>query len=285
MFIGVAAVFICAPTKYMQSFFNGLTVWAYNVVPALFPFTVLTTIALKLKPRTKHSVTKLLFGISCDNIFLTSLLCGYPIGAKAIADSNADNVAAVRMSAFCSSAGPIFMIATVGATLLQSTTATVIVVSSHILSVIANGLVYRRKDTYELLDNDTNFNAADFGNTIINSALSIISVGGLIALFYMLSDMIRNILPTTVNDSLVLSFAIGLLEMTNGVFGVCKLTDVATATVLCSTLLAFGGMCVFLQCYAFLGKKNVKAIDIIKTKLTQAAFATIISFVLVKIFL
>ena len=285
LFIGVAAVFISAPTKYMQSFFDGLTVWAYNVLPALFPFTVITTFALKIKPQTKHSFTKLLFGISCDNVFITSLLCGYPIGAKAISDCNADTAAATRMCAFCSSAGPIFMIATVGAKLLQNTAATLILISVHILSVIANGLIYRRKDNCELLEQDTGFKPEDFGNTITNSALSIISVGGLIALFYMLSDMIKSFLPSNISDSLVVSFVIGLLEMTNGVFGVCKLTDVATATVLCSTLLALGGMCVFFQCYAFLGKKKIKTVDIFKMKLTQSAFATIFSFILVRIFL
>ena len=269
----------------MQSFFDGLTVWAYNVLPALFPFTVITTIALKIKPQTKYSITKCLFGISCDNVFITSLLCGYPIGAKAIIDSNADTATATRMCAFCSSAGPIFMIATVGAKLLQNTVATVILVAVHILSVIANGLIYRRKDVCQLLENKSGFQPQDFGDTITNSALSIISVGGLIALFYMFSDMIKSFLPTNVSDSLVVSFTMGLLEMTNGVFGVCHTTDVATATVLCSTLLALGGMCVFFQCYAFLGKKNIKAVDVIKMKLTQSAFATIFSFVLVKIFL
>ena len=285
LFIGVTAIFISAPTKYMQSFFDGLTVWAYNVLPALFPFTVLTTIALKIKPKSKRSFTKAFFGISCDNTFFTGLMCGYPIGAKAIADSNADLATATRMCAFCSSAGPIFMIATVGAKLLQNTAATLILIVAHVLSVVANGLVYRRKGNAQLLENETNFKPEDFGNTITNSALSIISVGGLIALFYMLSDMIKSFLPSSISDSLVVSFAIGLLEMTNGVFGVCKQTDVATATVLCSTLLALGGMCVFFQCYAFLGKKNIKALDVIKMKLTQSAFATIFSFILVKIFL
>ena len=285
LFIGVAAVFISAPTKYMQSFFDGLTVWAYNVLPALFPFTVLTTIALKVKPQSKFSFTKYLFAIPCDNIFITSLLCGYPIGAKAIGESQTDTATATRMCAFCSSAGPIFMIATVGAKLLQNTTATVILISVHILSVVANGLIYRSKKPTQLLENNLDFKPQDFGNTITNSALSIISVGGLIALFYMLSDMIRSFLPSNVADSLVVSFAIGILEMTNGVFGICKLADIAIATVLSSTLLALGGMCVFFQCYAFLGQKNIKAVDVIKMKLTQSAFATIFSYILVKLFL
>ena len=285
LFIAVATIFISAPVKYMQSFFNGLTIWAYNVLPALFPFTVITTIALKIKPKPKHSFTKFLFGTSCDNIFISSLLCGYPIGAKAIADSNADTSTATKMCAFCSSAGPVFMIATVGAKLLQNTVATVILIVTHLLSVVANGLIYRRKGCTELLENEQGFKPEDFGNTITNSALSIISVGGLIALFYMFSDMIKSFLSINIADSLIVSFAIGLLEMTNGIFGICKVADIATATVLCSTLLALGGICVFFQCYAFLGKKNIKAVDIIKMKLTQSAFATTFSFILVKILL
>ncbi len=269
----------------MQSFFDGLTVWAYNVLPALFPFTVLTTIALKLKPKIKFSVTEKLFGIACDDIWIMSLLCGYPIGAKCIADSNADKAIATRACSFCSTAGPIFIIATVGAKLLQNASATAVIVTAHLASSILNGFLYRSKNASQLLPQSKDFSAGDLGNTVTNSALSIISVGGLIALFYMLADMLKSFLPTHLSNSVAVAFAIGIFEMTNGVFAICKLVDVATATILCSGILALGGICVFFQCYAFLGQKNVKPFDIIKMKLTQSAIATIVSFTLVKIFL
>lgn len=286
LFIAVATIFVSAPTKYMQSFFDGLSVWAYNVLPALFPFMVLTTLTLKFTLQGKYSITKTLFGISCDNTYFASLLCGYPVGAKMISDCKADSITSTQMCSFCSSAGPIFMIATVGAKLLQNTVATAIIVVVHILSTVLNGLIYRNKNRHIIItDDDKNFRPQDFGDTITNSTLSVLSVGGLIALFYMLADMIKNILPANLSDSLVVSFAIGLLEMTNGVIGVCKVTDTATATVLCSSLLALGGLCVFMQCYAFLGQKKIKAVDVLKMKVTQSAFATILSFVFVKILL
>ena len=285
LFMAIVAVFISAPSKYMQSFFDGLTVWAYNVLPALFPFAVLSTLTFKIAPKSKRSFTKTLFGISCDRIFLMSLLCGYPIGAKAISDSNADREAATRACSFCSTAGPIFIIATVGAKLLHSTLATVIIITVHLLSAVLNGFIYRKKQYAELLDSKNDFTPQDFGNTVSSSVLSVLSVGGLIALFYMLTDMLKSFLPQSIAGSLVFSYAVGLLEMTNGIIAVCNTADVATATVLVSSLLALGGACVFFQCYAFLGNKNVKAGDVIKMKLTQSAFATIISFVLVKLFL
>ena len=118
-FLIVLGIFISAPSKYMQSFFDGITVWAYNVLPAIFPFTVLTTLALKVRPKAKISFSKKLFCIDCDSVFIASLLCGYPIGAKIIGDSDASTITATKACAFCSSAGPIFMIGTVGAKLLQ----------------------------------------------------------------------------------------------------------------------------------------------------------------------
>ena len=133
------------------------------------------------------------------------------------------------------------MIATVGAKLLQSTIATVIVICSHLLSAILNGLIYRKKEYAELLDANEGFKAKDFGDTISSSVLSVLSVGGLIALFYMLTDMLKNLLPTSVIGNLVFCYAVGLFEMTNGIIGVCNLADTATATVLVSSLLALGG--------------------------------------------
>ncbi|MCH5160122.1 MAG: hypothetical protein J1F66_04660 [Clostridiales bacterium] len=284
LFIAIVGVFISAPSKYMQSFFDGLTVWAYNVLPVLFPFAVLSTLTFRIAPKSKRSFTKALFGVSCDRVFLMSLLCGYPIGAKAISESNADTKIATRACSFCSTAGPIFIIATIGTKLLQNTVAIIIVIIVHILSAILNGLIYRKEEYVELLTNDK-FSPKDFGNTITNSVLSVLSVGGLIALFYMLTDMLKSFLPQSISGSLAFSYAVGLLEMTNGIISVCKQANIATATVLVSSLLALGGACVFFQCYAFLGNKNVKALDALKMKLTQSAFATILSFILVKILL
>lgn len=285
LFATVLIVFVCSPTTYMQSFVDGITVWAFNVLPAIFPFMVLTTLTLKLQGKHKRSLTKVLFNIDCDNVLLASILCGYPVGAKAIADSKVDTDTATAMCSFCSTAGPIFMLATVGGKLLQNTAATIILISVHIVSALLNGCIYRRKYVSISVADDTKFKARDIGDTVTSSALSVISVGGLIALFYMLTDMTKSLLPAKAANSLVTAFVIGLFEMTNGVFGVCNLTDVTTATVLCSALLSFGGLCVFAQNYAFLGTKQIKPLQLLKMKITQSAIATILSFALAQIFL
>lgn len=296
IFFGVFALFLSAPKIFMQSFLDGLTVWAVNVLPAIFPFAVLTPLAVKFFPKTKHSFCKSLFGVPADNIFVVSLLCGYPVGAKAIAESNLDESSALTACAFCSTAGPVFLIATVGATLLQSGCATVILIVSHFSAAILCGVFFRRKrkkiacdknkptEIFAEAENNQNASFGDIGNAVTNAVLSVLTVGGLIALFYMLVDMVKSLFPNEIAQSAATGFVLGLLEMTNGIVSVCETCDTFSATVLCSFLSAFGGMCVFAQSMTFLSKKMVKASAFLKIKLLQSSIATILAFALGKIF-
>lgn len=281
LFIAVATVFLSSPAVYMQSFLDGVTVWAYNVLPALFPFAVLTTLAAKFFLHWKFSVCKPLFGVRADGIYLLSLLCGYPMGAKAIAESSFDAETSTQLCSFCSSASPIFVLATVGAKLLANTTATVVLIVSHLLSTLLNGALYRKKrDDVSNSNLQNEFHSADIGNAVTSSLLSVLSVGGLIALFYMLTDIIKSFLPNAASESVAVGFLLGLFEMTNGVISVCGTCDLLTATVLSSFLISFGGMCVFAQSLSFLAQKNIKPTRFLKMKLTQGSIATLLSFAL-----
>ncbi len=284
LFLFVAGVFLHSPEIYMQSFFDGLTVWAHNVLPALFPFAVLSALAVKFFPKPRFSLCKKLFGVTADDLYIVSLLCGYPIGAKCIAESSCERDTATLLCSFCSSASPVFLIATVGTKLLQSASATAVVVFAHLASTLLNGLLYRKKQQTQLFLHDC-FNWKDVGDSVTSAVFSVLSVGGLVALFFMLGDIVESFLPQQFSHSVVVGFALGLLEMTNGVIAVCNCSDTFTATVLCSFLLSFGGICVFAQSITFLAKKQVKPLAYLKMKLTQASIATIISFVLAKLLL
>lgn len=287
IFFAVTAMFLSAPKIFMQSFLDGITVWAYNVLPALFPFAVLTPLAAKFFPGSRRSACRKLFGVAADEIYVASLLCGYPIGAKAISESVLGEDEVACACAFCSSASPVFVVATVGASLLQSKEATLILAFSHLISTVVCGLVFRKKrrseETYK--KNSDVFSFKDLGNTLTSAVLSVLSVGGLIALFYMLTDMIKSILPQAVAQSAVTGFLLGLLEMTNGIISVCAECDLFCATVLCSFLLAFGGMCVFAQSMTFLSAKGLKPQKYLGIKIVQGSAAAISAFVLGKIFL
>lgn len=277
VFAVVFATFLAAPQKYMQSFLNGATVWALNVLPSLFPFAVLSPLALKFVPQTKRSVTKSLFGIAADEAFLTSLLCGYPLGAKQLSEYDFGKETTTAACSFCSSASPIFVVATVGAKLLKSNDAAVVLLVSHVVGVVLNGLLHRKSDNNRHTPLPRKFSASDVGNAVSSAVGSVLSVGGLIALFYMLTDMLKSFLPQNVANSAATSFLIGLVEMTNGIVGVCTACNTLTATVLCSFLLSFGGLCVLLQSLAFLSDK-INAAKFLIMKLTQAGISALVCF-------
>ena len=121
---------------------------------------------------------------------------------------------------------------------------------------------------------------------LTDSVLSVLTVGALIGIAYMISYAVKSILPDSFADSLTAAFFCGLLEMTSGVFFVtAATTDILAQTVLCSTLLGFGGIGILLQSMSFLSRCKVRSIDYLKTKLTQSSLCAIISYLLCKLFL
>ena len=280
----VVFLFLSDPSKYMLVFFDGLTIWAHNVLPVLFPFALLTTLYTKNCKIGKFSISKILFGTSCDSVFIASISCGYPVGARAISELNVDEKSATSLCSFCSTPNPIFIIATIGSILSNATAITIIVVS-QVLAMIFNGWIYTARKRINIPNIQQQFSGTDFGNTLTNSVLVVLSVGGLIALFFMLSEMLQALLPFSTSQHPAIFFAIGLLEMTSGIIKICNSCDIFAATVCTSALLAFGGICIALQCYAFVSQKGVKLSKLLQMKSTQCAFATLSAFVLGKIFL
>ena len=284
LYFTVIVCFAIQPARYSKAFVDGITVWAHNVLPVIFPFALLTTLFTRNCKFGKFSITKALFNIRCDSLFLTSFLCGYPVGARAISEQNIDEETATILCSFCSTPSPIFLIATVGIA-IGNTTATLIICVSQLVAMLLNGLLYTRRQSIAFATQQQSWDSKEFATTLTNSILAVLAVGALIALFFMLTEIARSLLPQSIANHPALFFAIGLLEMTSGILKICSSCDILCATVCSSALLAFGGLCISLQCFAFVSQKGVKFSNLIKMKCTQCAFATIFAFVLGVIFL
>lgn len=282
-------LFLFSPDKFAKSFWDGLCIWAINVLPVLLPFGFFSTLWTSSINTSKFSFTQKLFGINCDKIFISSLICGYPVGAQQIVENCTDKNQAERMLSFCSTSSPIFIIGTVGARFLQNTTAAVIVATSQIIGCIINGLAYRKiiPTGSKLLINTLPQSAKqqNIFDTLLNCILSVLSVGAIIALFVMLSEMLSSIFPSNITTSTPFGFILGLLETTNGIMLVSRSATLLPATVLTSTLLSFGGLSVFIQSLSYVAKLKVNVARLLVMKITQCAFTTIISFILCLIIL
>lgn len=307
---------VCRPTVYMQATLRGIIVWSTAVLPALFPFFFLTTILSSLNVLDKLAKIfkrplNALFHTSQYSalVYLMSIISGYPVGAKLICDlyknKKIDKFEAVRINAFTSCSGPVFMLGTVGSTMLKSSHLGVIILITHFLGAFLNGLIYRnygKKQKSDIdISVDTRNNINDLmGNAIRQSVLSVLTVGGYIALSFMfcafLSDThLLNLLsaplafilkllgiPTQFAQGIIL----GLTEITRGCLELSNFTTLSTdiVVVLISGIIAFGGVSVALQSMTFLKQCNISLKIFLLQKSTQSLITMALTGLFVFIF-
>ncbi len=276
-------------------------VWATIVLPGLIPFMFLSKI-LATMPYTFKSCFVL--SKTCKKcfrcpevtgyIYFMSMLSGYPLGAKLIKDFTDSKMLsyeeAKKATSFCSTSGPIFMIGSVGVSLLGSYKAGIIIFLSHILGAFVNGLLFRGKksaitnSTFRLENNNENILNDSMYSTVISSII----VGGFIAFTFLLIDILSNIgvlttIGTLIDNTLFMgklnigqALSSGLIEVTRGCLELSQTSlSMPIKTIACSGLTAFGGVSVHLQSMVFLSSIKVPYSHFVKTKFTHTLFTII----------
>ena len=316
--LGVSAcmvIILIRPDVYVASALEGVKLWALAVLPSLLPFFFFTTLLAKIgaterMARTLKKPCERIFGTSgyAAYAFLMSILSGYPVGAKIIGDLGEngliDETDATKMSAFCSTSGPLFIVGSVGVGMFGSAAAGKLLFLVHALSALITGLIFRFYGRTEIPTTRTSKNAPQTGRLQVSSAktkaengnalydcvyssvISIATVGGFICVFYVLADIFQNLdilYPVwktlffiTKNETLSKAFSYGLIECTRGckMLALCGLSTYSLAFA--SSLIAFGGVSVLVQSVCFLKKANVK----ISVFLIAKTIQTVISFLL-----
>ncbi|MDD3831270.1 MAG: hypothetical protein PHW00_01270 [Clostridia bacterium] len=297
----LVAFFLLQPTDYVHSFVNGINLWAVNVLPALFPFMVLS----RLLAHTGDTVTssqssmKRVLGLPrvCWKLFLISCLCGYPIGAKLTEEFYSYGTFNRRhcylMTALCSLPSPIFCAVTVGKLMFNNLLVGVViygscVISSLILCILMNITFLREKsliaDEHTVADSTAIPSQQPLDN-MNQSIMSILSVGAYIALFSVLCDMLTNITDSvSISNRSNLVMAYGLLEMTNGCSRAVQMIGGTTAMGLCAFYVASGGLCVYMQCLGYNRKCHLNGGKVAIIKLLQGAMAFIVSTAIIALF-
>lgn len=129
--VGVCLLLLNYPNAMATGISRGLSICSTVIIPTLYPFMLLAGIlansSLCLRPgRLVTAVTRRLFHLPgcCGPAILLSLVGGYPAGAIVIArlrkTQQISEEQAKRMTAFCVNGGPGFIVSTVGAGLLGS---------------------------------------------------------------------------------------------------------------------------------------------------------------------
>ena len=316
---------IIKPNLCINSVYSGLAVWAKCVLPSLLPFMFFTKLLTNLNFISKltnkfYKLNSIFFKAPkiSSYIFLMSVISGYPVGAKMISEyykmgiiSHKD---ANKLCTFCSTSGPLFIIGSVGTAMLKSTKLGYILFVSHLLSTILNGLIYRNffvennenksltnKKNFSILEkNDQkinkkqqkndNFNQNMLAASMKDTILSVLIVGGYIAIAFLIIDIfnelnlfypINYLLEICGLKSYSQALTSGLLEVSKGCL---MLSNLGTPKILIMTiasfLISFGGLCVFLQATTFLKDAKVNLKFYLFQKITHGVLSATVTFLI-----
>lgn len=309
----VMILILSNPARYTSGTIEGLKLFFYSVLPGLFPFMLLTKllteIGLVFKISKKlNKVSNFIFktpGVSLY-AFLMSILSGYPIGAKIIADLYNKNLIteqdAKRMSIFCTTSGPIFIISSVGISMFGNYKIGIILYVSHILSSIIMGILYswllkNNNNTANLSHVIQNTQKCSNSEIIVNAVSSTINslfvVGAYITIFYLVTEIIAsiNIIPIFSNFAFkflkqfgiskneITGFFYGLIEVTHGA-KTLSLSPSIFSIVFTSGILSFSGFSIIMQSMAFLKQAKIKTHFFVITKSVHMILSMILCFVL-----
>mgnify|MGYP001145030029 CR=1 FL=1 len=301
--LGMIALLLVKPEVYTKSVFNGLILFAVSVLPGMFPFffygKILTLSgfgddfsAVLGKPFSKVYRTDK----TSAYVFVMSLLSGYPVGARMLADfyenSLLDTDECKKISTFTSTGGPIFIVGTVGAGLFGDKRIGYVILAAHVLSALLNGLVYRGKRAAEKPHPKKPAKSPDnvLSESINSAVLSVLTVGGYVALMGMAADALSNLkildalsapfgLISETAAGIFRSVVISAVEMTRGCLEIEKTAaSLPLKIALASFAVSFGGLSVTLQSITFLSKCKIKAGFYLLSKTTQGLIGFLIGF-------
>ncbi len=254
----------------------GLLLWYSAVVPALFPFMVLSSIlsasggiSWLMQPFT---VVFRSFGLSADGwyVLLTGLLCGCPMGAKTCADFLAEGrlgpSEAKLLFALCNHPSPMFLAGFVYPMFAAQIPLSYFVLAIYtplLLLAVPAHLIYRApfcskpmQKNFGIFKRRPTLNSANtfsskptrsdnssssplpLDTAILNSAELLVKIGGYLVFYSILILVIRNTPEIPVSVRLFFS---GALEITTGIRAVSGSLTYPYSAIAAAAIFSFGG--------------------------------------------
>ncbi|MDY6367245.1 MAG: hypothetical protein SPL13_01845 [Clostridia bacterium] len=298
-----AAILLLTFNGAKNSFTQGLKLWYACVLPTLFPYLFITAAISENSAATRlfnklSPLSEKLFNVNGNGLyaFFISAVSGYPIGAKTVADlykggafNNAENT---RAAAFCSTSSPVFTIVAVGSAMFNNVKLGILLFLTHIISAITVGVIfsfYKRKDKPNKSFTLKPQKSANFlYECAEKSVLTVLVVGGIMAVFYVITDFfsialspVVNGLCLAVNDQNIgkgIFFA--FFECTKGLKFISSAGITYFTLPLCAAICGFGGLSVIVQSLAFLKSAKIKTAVFVFAKLLTAVINFIIGLIL-----
>lgn len=229
---------------------SGIELCLMTVIPALFPFIVLSVLLsgallgasiLPLRPVGK--ILKMPAGT--ESLLLCAFLGGYPSGAVAVSEAfragSLSKDTAERLLSFCNNAGPAFLFG-MTLSLFPNAGAAWLLWGIHILSALAVGILIPGKEysPVKLKKGGSSIGVIKKAITVMATICAWVILFRIIITF--LDRWILWLFPPEVRVAVI-----GVLELSNGCCSLTLVNDVRVRLILCSGMLALGGLCVTMQ--------------------------------------
>ena len=263
---------------------TGLDLVLKTVIPSLFPFIFLSIVLTDAYSGTSLSILKpvgKLFRLpeGAEMLLLPAFLGGYPAGAQAVCSAYRRGCFSTengrQLLAFCNNAGPSFLFGMISG-FFPDLRMVWILWAIHIFSAWIAAQFFPCTPERVHLPSENRASSLSSGLQATVKVMAVIC--GWVILFRIviafLDRWILWVLPVSARTAVI-----GLLELSNGCCALGDVIDLRLRFVLCSGMLAMGGLCVAMQTASVVGELSLGRY--LPGKLLQTAFSIGISFCIV----
>lgn len=299
--------FIFKSDKYIPYSKEGLLLYATTVLPSLLPFFFLTAIMTGLGSlnaifKKLNKPSKFLFRQSgaCFYAFTMSALSGYPVGSRIVYDLKTKGLIgedeATRMSTMSSTSGPLFIVGAVGVGMFNDKFYGFIMLISHLLSALLSGLAFRFYGKDDLSTKTLKFNSNSDNliyESIYSSVISVMCVGGFVAIFYVFSEIafdckllypLQKLLELIFKEeNIAKAITMGIIECTKGCSMLSQIEKSALTASCAVALISLGGLSVSAQSITYLSRAKVNLKIFLLSKLLQTVTSFSICYLLLSL--
>lgn len=261
---------------------DGIELCLTSVIPSIFPFLVLSgmltpAICGANLPFLRPLSRALHIPPGSEGIFLTGIVGGYPTGAQSVHQAwksgQLSKEDAQRMLAFCSNAGPSFLFGILGAK-FSKIWILWLLWGIHILSAVAVAVIFPGKScNCNRLFPTT---PVTLTQSLKKAVATMGCICGWVVLFRILIAFLNRwflwLLPVNMQIAVY-----GILELANGCCSAELISSEGLRFILCSGMLAFGGICVVMQTASVTGELGLG--KYVQGKFLQAMIGILLSMI------
>ena len=275
--LGVMALLLLCSADAAQAVRDALVLCAQSVIPALFPFFVVSSLFIDLGcaavlGRSLAPVMHRLFGVSGAGAtaFLLGIIGGYPVGGRTAGElyrsGQCEREECERLLAFCNNAGPSFILGIAGLGCFGSVRVGAWLYLIHVGAAVMVGLLFR--STSRQMGRPKKTETPRWADALIQAvrggAMSMVNICAFVVFFLVILRLFSRF--TGIQHGAIL----GIVEMTNGIL---RLANDRRGFIWAAGLLGWGGLSVHCQTAAVLSGSGLSLKRYFIGKALQAAIS------------